>query len=760
MKWLIRLLQHRRMEAELEKELAYHRERHVADLIASGLDPSDAARQVRLELGGPGQLKESCRDAWGTRMVLESWWDLRYGLRTLRKNRSFTAVALISLALGIGANTAIFSLVNAILIKRLPVAEPERLVTFAETFGGKRAGVVWSLRTLDQVAKQASSFDGVFGWFTRSISFSPGDTAQWVNGEMVTGQYYRALQVKPAVGRLLNEEDVRDAEANPVCVLSYALWQREFSGDPGIVGRQVFLNGHPYRVLGVTARGFYGAALPLRFDVAVPATRVKDFVPSLRDIPGISWLYPMARMKPGVALAEAQRLTQLVLREADPQRKADLILESGSQGFNPTRSDFGQPLMVLTGIVALVLLVACANLANLLLARAQARTHELGVRLSLGASRARLIRQLLVESLLLAGGGGVAGVALSFWITARLLAYLNADRSATSALQVPPDARVLVFSVLVTILTAILFGLMPAWHATRPDIVSGLKQGSSASRALLRRSLVVIQIALSLVLVFGAGLLTRTLRSLATVDLGFQADRVIALNVDPSASGHRGAEASTVYDEILQRVRNLPNVKAASLAASTPNGSMSLSMGIAVPGYTPRPVRGDGVVKFNFVSPHYFETLGQPLLVGRDFDERDTEHSSPVAIVNDTFVRHYFDGRDPVGRKFRQGREDIEIIAVARDARDDTRRNPADTVYLPAKQGPASGLTVLVRSEADPQQIVPSLLAIVKSIDQRLPVFSVHTLDIDLDAGLTSQRIQGYLSGLFAALATFLAGVG
>jgi predicted permease len=697
--------------------------------------------------------------------------DARYALRGLRRSPVFTFLAVASLALGIGANTAIFSFVNAILLKRLPISEPEQLVTFVQKYRGKDSSVALSLRAVDELAKRDPALSGVFGWFTRSMNLFTGGAAQWINGELVTGQYFRTLQVKPAIGRLFNQEDVRNATANPVCVLSYERWQSEFGGDSRVVGQNVLLNGHAYRVIGVTASGFYGAQLQHHFDVAVPATRIGDFMPIFSGASGvnrlkaISWLIPMARLKPGVTRTGAQQQTELLLRQIDPERQTNLRLEDGSQGLNTMRSAFGRPLLVLMGVVALVLLVACANLANLLLARAQARAREFAVRLSLGAPRARLVRQLLVESLLLATGGGFAGVALAFWIDSILIDFLNAGRSAASAFHVAPDAHVLAFSILLTFTTAILVGLVPAWRATRPDLAPGLKQDSAAaspvSRVLLRRSLVVIQIALSLVIVFGAGLLTRTLRTLAAVDLGFRPDRVIALNVDPAANGHSGAAASSIFDEILKRTRDLPEVRAASLAANAPNGSTAISMRIEVPGYTPKPLRGDSVVNFNFISPHYFETLGQPFLHGRDFDERDTRNSLPVAIVNEKFVRHYFDGRDPSGREFRQDGAAVMIVGVVADARDHgVRSGPGETVYIPVKQGPISGLTLLVRAPNDPQHIIPSLLAIVGSIDRRMPVSSVHTLDVDVEAGLSTERILGYLSTLFAALATLLAGIG
>ncbi len=705
------------------------------------------------------------------------WRDIRFALRSLGGSPAFTAVAVVSLALGIGANTAIFSFVNAILLKQLPVPDPGRLVTFSEIFRGQISGKVWRLKSVDELAKRDPAFAGLFGWFARPISFSTGNTPEWVMGDLVTGQFFQTLEVKPAIGRLLNDTDVRDATANPVCVLSYGFWQREFAGNPNVVRRSVFLNGHAYRVLGVTARGFSGAELQQRFDIDVPATRIGDFMPAFGGATGVdwlktlSWLSPMARLKPGITRMEAQERTQRVLQqiqiengEHNPRRQEDLRLEDGSQGFNTMRSGFGRPVQVLMAVAALVLLVACANLANLLLSRTQARAKEFAVRLSVGASRARLIRQLFIESLVLAACGGIAGLVLSFWTVRTLVAFLNAGQSAVSALHVQPDANVLGFSIVLSFATAILFGLAPAWQSTRTDLLPGLKDELAAngriSRVLLRRALVVVQIALSLVVIFAAGLLTRTLRTLQTVDLGFQPDQVVALNVDPAANGHSAAEVSRILDEILTRTRALPAVRAASLAASTPNGSMAISMNVEVPGYTAKQ-SGDDIADFNFVSSGYFKTVGQPFLRGRDFTAKDDKNSPRVAIVNQKFVQRYFHGKDPVGRKFRQGDGDVEIVGVVADARDRGVKNaPEQSVYIPEKQGQTSGLTLLVRTANEPRKIIPSLLAIVQTVDKRLSVFSVHTLDTQIEAGLSSERILGYLSGLFAALAALLVAIG
>lgn len=736
---LMALARRRRMASELAEEMETHR----------ALLEAEAGSEAARRMGNVTLAQEDSRDVWTFQRLEWIARDLRHALRGLRRCPVFTAVAIASLALGIGANTAIFSFVNAILLKKLPVPEPERLVTFGYVERGERTGLVWRLQDIDAVAQQATTLDGIFGWFSKPISFATRDSAEWVSGEMVTGQYFRTLQVEPAIGRLFQDDDVRNAIGDPVCVLSYGFWQREFAGDTGVVGRKILLNGQAYRVLGVSARGFYGATLQRRFDIAVPATRVGDFMPAFGGdwVKRLSWMTPMARLKPGVG---RQQSAKEVERLAPDWRKRTLVFDDGSQGIDALRWRLGRPLMALMAVVGLVLLVACANLASLLLARAQARAREFAMRLSLGASRGRLIRQLLVESMMLALAGGVAGVALSYWISGTLIGILNTGRASTYLLHVPPDGRVLAFALALSMATAVLFGWAPAWQATRPEGLVG--------RAWVRKGLVVFQIAISMMIVFAAGLLTRTLRTLATADLGFDADRVIAMIVDPAANGYSATAGSAMLDEILRRTRELPQVKAASLALSPPFGATYISSNVKIPGLTAEPV-----VVFDNISPHYFETVGQPLLRGRDFDEHDQMNSPRVAIVNEKFVRHYFQGRDPIGTKFREGQRagEIEIVGVVKDTSEgNVRAGPSEIAYVPEKQSRTSGLVLLARTAEDPRRVIPSLLGIVKSIDPRLPVLSVHTLDVDVQMGLSSERMLGFLSSVFAALATLLAGIG
>jgi predicted permease len=487
---------------------------------------------------------------------------------------------------------------------------------------------------------------------------------------------------------------------------------------------------------------------------------------------GLSWLRPLARLKAGVSRAEAQDKLNLLMDDIHTEsrggkekgERSTLRLTDGSQGFSSTRSAFGKPILVLMAVVAIVLLAACANLASLLLARASARSKEFAVRLSLGGPRGRLIRQLMIESLLLAGGGGICGLVISFWITRTLLLYLNTGAVSARALAVSPDATVLIFSILLSATTAVLFGLAPAWHATCLDLARGLKEerGNSgrAAPALFRKTLVIAQISLSLVVLFAAALLTRTLKSLQTIDLGFQPEKIIALTVDPATGGHSSAESSRIYDELLRRARQLPGVKAASTAMSTPVASSGLSESIEVPGYLKKPAE-NMIVNLDAVSPDYFATLGVPRLLGRDFTPRDHFKAPRVGIVNEKFVQHYYPGRNPVGSHIKEVGNDVEIVGVVANARyQGLRSEPQPLLYLAAGQTQTSGLKLLVRVDVPPEQIMPSLRAIVTSIDPQMPVYSIQTLETQVESGMSTERMLSYLSMLFAVLISLLAAIG
>ncbi len=718
--------------------------------------------------------------------MFESFFlDLRLALRGLRRSPAFTVVAVTSLALGIGANIAIFSFVNAILLKRLPVPDPGRLVQLSEVEGTKQANTAFSYPFIQEIERRNAALDGVFGRFPVRVNLTSSGVAEPLHGEVVTGAYFKTLEVYPALGRLINEDDISAAAGNPVCVISYSMWQGRFAGRSDMVGRKLILNSRPYTVIGITPSGFNGPQLQSRVDMQLPVSRMGDFMGGFFSTgPGgamwkssnFTWLQPFGRLKRGLTSMQAEAQLQTLARQVNLQlagpnsrnktagEKTTLHLLDGSQGLNYSRAKYAEPATVLMAVVGFVLFIACTNLANLLLARANAREKEFALRLSLGASRGRLIRQLMVESLAIAGFGGAIGLLLSFWIIRTLLAYLNSGTPAGSGLQAAPDALVIVFSVALSLLTAVLFGLLPAWQSVKPEVLPELKQvsgtaHSSRNRAGLRKTLIVVQLGLSLVVLFAAGLLTRTLSHLQTVDLGFKPANVIALSVDPAMNGYSPADTERIFDDILQRLRSQPQVVAAALATDSPLDGSLITLPAEVPGHVDR--ISDIAPAFNMVSPGYFATLNQRLLRGHDFSDHDREGAPHVAIVNEQFVSQYMPGRNPVGQHFKIGGGDVEIVGVVNTAHfANVREKPTPGIYLPTKQTQSSGYTLLVRTTGDARTAIAGIEHAIHAVDAKLPIYHLRTLQAQLDGGISSERILSFLSSLFSALAALLCGIG
>lgn len=765
-------------DSDFERELQAHLDLEAEAHDSEGVSEKQAGDAARRALGNPTLLKESLRDGWGWNFLETVMQDLRYALRGLRRSPVFAVIAIASLGLGIGANTAIFSFVNALLLKQLPVPAPDRLVQFNEYEDGKFANSVYSYPFLTELSKQGV-FESVLGTFAVRVNLSVNGASEPLTGEVVTGDYFRTLRTRPALGRLLTQQDIDTAAASPVCVVSYATWRERFAGDPAIIGRKLTLNAHPYVVVGVTEKYFQGSTLQTRFDVQLPISRMGDFMggffssdngKGMWKSAGFSWLMPLARLKPGVTQAQAQAALNPVARALWKQlnrggravKRQEFQLADGSQGTGHY-SSYSLPVKVLMGVVALVLLIACANLANLLLARAGVRAKEFAVRLSLGASRFRLVRQLMVENLLIAAAGGMTGVLLAVWIVHTLLLYMNAGHSASQTLQVSPDPPLAGFLIGLSLLTCLLFGLAPALQSARPDVVPELKEGSGERRnhggINLRRSLIASQIALSVVLLFGATLMTQTLRNLKTIDLGFKPAHVVELSADPAMAGYRPAETEPILDEVLGRLRAQPRIAAASLAVVSPLSGGMFSLDFEVPG---RLTKGSDVqTNFNMVSPDYFKTLDQPLLAGRDFSDRDVMKAPGVAIVNPLFVQQYMPGMNPLGRHIKIGTSDTQIIGVVGNARYQTlRETPTPLIYLPAKQTYNSGYITLVRTRTDATQAVSDIEHTIRSVDPRIPIYEVHTLQDRIDQGISPERILSFLSSLFSGLATLLCGIG
>lgn len=771
----------RKRDDDLDDEIRHHLTLATQERTAHGEAPQEAALQARREFGNLGLVTETTRSMWRWQIVESLWQDLRYAVRSLRGSPVFTIIAVASLSLGIGANTAIFSFVNALLLKRLPVPAPTQLIEFAGYENGRLVDSNFSYPFLMELDKQNSVFDGVFGRFPVRVNLTIQGLAEPLNGELVTGNYFKTLQVKAALGRLLTADDVDAGSGNPVCVISYFTWQYRFAGDPGIIGRKLLLNARPYTVIGVTERGFYGSQLQSRAEIQLPVSRMGEFMggffssvfgQQVWKTPGFAWLEPLARLKPGVSAQRAQSMINSIaqsIRNQLPDSHATrpvsqelLRISDGSQGVS-NDTNYSKPITVLMAVVAVVLLIACANLANLLLARASARSKECAVRLSLGAGRWRLIRQFMMESLLIAGLSCIVGIALAFWINRTLLTYLNSGRPG-EGIQASLDPLVLCFSALLSLLTAILFGLVPALQSVQPDLLPELKGGPGQMEAnptglRIRRSLIVLEIALSLVILFSAGLLTRTLSGLRTIDLGFNPEHVLTLKVDPAMNGYSAVQSEQMFDQILARLRAQPGIAAASLATVTPLEGAMIAMKIDVPGHLKK--SSDIQTDFNTVSPNYFNTLDQKLLAGRDFTDADVRKAQGVAVVNERFVQQYMPGLNPIGRHFKVGGGDTEIVGLVRNAHYQTlREQQLPLVYLAIKQTTSSGSTLLVRTRMESSRVVADVERTIRSVAPRLPIYDVRELQSTIDQGISAERVLSFLSTLFSALATLLCAIG
>jgi len=755
------LFRRRAVESEMEEELRFHSEQHVGKSLQAGLSADEAARRLRLEFGGTAQIEEQCRDARGVAALENLWRDLVYAARVLSKSKGFAAVVVLILALGIGANTAAFSFVDAILLKKLPVERPDELVLLRYLIDGDGPLDRFGYPYFREIERQNQVFEGMLGSYAPPFHFTTGGAASIVHGEIVTGGYFRTLGVHAVAGRTLTDQDDGVEGAHPVCVISWQFWQDRFGGDPAVVGHTVLLDAHPYIVVGVLQPGFRGAELQARRDIFVPASMVEQFAGMKRDQGGWGWMEVMARLKPGVSIAQAKASVSVLVRRLSPKWTA--VVEPGAQGFGSARKDLGTPALISLGAVGLVLLIACANVAGLLLARALKRYRELAVRLSLGATRARLVRQLLMECVLLAVAGAVASIAVAAGLLELLLHFLQKPGS-DAALLVGLDGRVLAFTVGLAALALAAFGVLPAWYAARLDVSAGLRDqpfGLARSTGRLRQSLIVVQVALGIVLLFGAGVLARSLRHLDTIDLGFNPERVVAMNIEPGKSGYSDAGQSDLYARFLDSARRLPAVESASLSLVGVLSGQIFAGPVRVPGHTRQ--KDEPNNNYNVVSTDYFRTLGIPLIAGRDFTDEDRAGAPAVVIVNQRFVEYYWPHQNVVGRHIRclNGR-DAEIVGVVKTARyQKVREDPQIIIYMPLKQQtPSFGpLTLHARTRAHPELVLAQLRGIVRGLDPKLPVIASALLE-QRDATISRERLLAFLSSFLALLAAALVAVG
>jgi predicted permease len=696
------------------------------------------------------------------RMEDEMFQDLRFGVRMMLKHKVFTAVAVLSLALGIGANTAIFSLLDALLLKTLPVKHPEQLVVV----GGL------NFQYPDPVYRELSEKNSVFaGMFTLNwieMTMNDGSQAERVSGQIVSGNFFTMLGVGPHLGRVFTDADDQTPGAHFVTVLSYDFWRRRFGADPNIVGKKISINNHPFTVIGVSAQGFNDVNIGAAPDVRVPMM-MRGLMFDPREGTPV-----MARLRPGISIEQAQVATdalfQNIIRAYGANSPSDrysdasrIELRSARRGFSaPTlRGQNVQPLMFLMCLVIVVLLIACLNVANLLLARAASRQKEIAVRLAVGAGRFRLIRQLLTEGFWLSALGGALGLLFARLGTDVLLGYMSLT------LEIKLDLRMLGFTLVVTILTGVLFGLAPALQATRFDLIPALKNdavGTAGGRRKweLRRLLVILQVALSLVLLVSGGLFVRSLQNLKAVDHGYTPDHIVSMMIAPNRSGYKPDQLWRLYDQLSERVRALPGVKSATYTNSLPLGGVSEEGEIAVPG-SQSPPNERPTARFHGITPRFFPTFGLPLLRGRDFTAQDSVGPPKVVIINDSFARYFFGGENPLGKRVSAGPfKDLEIVGVVGNAKlSSLRETMSRTLYYAQFTSLLLGRQrFCVRGTGDAGALIAAISNEVHRLDPNLPVSNITTFADHIEGAISRERLIALLSSFFGLFALLLAGLG
>ena len=768
--------------AELDEEIAFHLDEEAAVQRADGLGAGAARDAARRDFGNVGTIREDMREAWGWGPIERFTQDVRYGLRALTAAPVVSIVAVVTLTLAIGANSAIFSIVNGLLLRPLPVAEPERLVLLSVPLpDGVSSRSHWSNPIWEQLRDHAM-FDGAFAWGVQRFNLAPSGESDQVSGLWASGRMFEVLGVQAVVGRTLTAEDDRRTLGpdGPVAVIGYDFWQRRFGGSPAALGRRITVERVPFTIVGVAPPSFFGAEVGRTFDVAIPiaASTLIRGAGSL-DHRTSWWLRVMCRLKPGqtvdAANAQLAALAPAIRRATQPKEwspdrylREGLAVVAAPTGPSALRRVYERPLTILMGVVFVVLLIACANLANLMLARAAARQPELSLRVALGASRSRIARQLLAESLLLAAGG-VAGGLLVARFASQALVHALSTINTTVYLSVGLDWRSLGFTAAVGTLTAVFFGVAPALRGTRAQPSDALKRqgrgGGASVHGRIGQALVVAQVALSLVLLVAAGLLVRTFTTLAHRDLGFDAAPVLTARIVPGST-LTAAERVVWSARVIEAATGVAGVRNAALSYMVPLSGNNWNNRVDLAAGPPRP--DAPLTWFNLVTPGWFETYGTPLLDGRDFTAADSATAAPAAIVNEAFARAFTSGRSPVGLEIREPGEGgapvvRRVVGWVRDAVYESVREPAPpTLYLPYAQVasvPADTILNVRVAGAAPGAVARPLAAALASVDASASV-TFRRLSEHVDDRLTRERILAILSGAFGVLAVILAGVG
>lgn len=773
----------RRVEQSMAEELRFHIEAYRDDLIRSGVPRSEAERRARIEFGSVARVREECRQARGLAWFDDLRGDLRFAARMLRRSPGFASIAILSLALGIGANTAIFSFVNTVLLQNLPVQQPERLF-FVDDSGGRSGGSNGPPYPCYEILRDYNHYFSAMAAFSGSrFKVTIDGSSEQVTGQSASGSYFQLLGVPAILGRTLapadDSEIGRGGPDGPVAVISFSYWQRRFGGDRSVLGKVVEVGTHRVTIVGVTPPEFFGLQVGTPIDITIPMALSGN---NLRT-KSLWWFSVAGRLKDGAtperAQTELDSMFQAYMDDIGEHGEMrtnyfdHIVLVPASKGLNELRHDFSKPLLTVMAIVGLVLLIGCANLANLLLARATARRNEISVRLAIGAGRGRLIRQMLTEGLLLVTLGAAAGLLLAQWGVKLLAGFFAGSRN--HILLAPQfDWHVLGFTLAVSVLTGFLFSIAPALHAARAD---GGRSVTSRSQVRLGRALVVVQVTLSLILLCGAALFVRSLYNLQTLNAGFSRSGVLTMQVDatlpPSPSHVEPREAvaehariARIWNGLLERVAALPGVKSASASTLSPLNGRDRGVLIAIAGESQLPEHDAGI-HLNHVSLGYFDTLGIGLLAGRAFTPHDRAYAPRVAILNETAARFYFGGTNPLGRKIsfpgQRVPGEYEVVGICRDARyQSLRKEPARLAYLPLEQAvdPIRGISLAIRTA---NSGAPAMAAVRKEVRDTVPggfVSNVATIGQQVSASLAQERLVSTLAGFFGALALALTCIG
>jgi predicted permease len=803
----------RRLEEDLGDEIQSHLEMQIEDHLRQGMTAEEARYLALRKFGGVDQVKEVYRERRTLRWVETLFQDLRYGLRMLRRGPGMTAVAVLSLALGIGANTALFSVVDAVLLKTLPVEEPEQLVLFEWQAGrqyrlsgasgtsnvdvpqGRRGlslfrhDVFEQMRQAQATATQSSLSDLFAFGPIRDVTAKVGDQPEVIDAQAVSGNYYAGLRVQPRLGRAITVDDDRQGAA-PVVVLSHQFWEERLGGNPGVVGQQLKLNQQLFTIIGVTPPAFEGAlqvgyhpavTIPLALEPQMQGER--SSLGSTTE-PGVWWLNLMGRLKPGATYEQARDSLNPVFQAAalaamPPPRKANdplqldpkdyprLFSHAGSRGMLDLRKSYASTIYGLFLVVALVLLIACVNLANLLLSRAALRGPEIKVRLAVGAGRWRLVRQLLTESLLLATLGGVAGVFFAFWTKDVLSAFANDDAGLLpGGVELSLNWRVLAFTLAVSLLTGVLFGLAPALRATNLDLNTTLKGSGRITGGMSRLSkgLLVAQVAVSGLLLVGAGLFIRTLYNLQRVELGFNQENLLVFRLQPEQAGYKDEQLLRLYQQLSDRLDHLTGVRAATFARVELIADYNWFDEVLLPGETAATATPRDTMR-QMVRENYFATMEIPILRGRGFTVHDDRNSAVVATVNQTFAHRFFPGEDILGKRvrFNDGSPELEIVGVVADTKYATQREEIQPLlYTSWQQHPSQigEMHFALRTTSDPTALAVQVREVVRDIDDNLPVTEIGTQSARAETTLGRERLYARLFSFFGVVALALAGIG